>query len=607
MPSYFARKIRRNSETRHPILKWAGRFFMSLGILFCISITISLLSLAALLKGGGEEQKPLPQSFVLVDEFKGVRADVNTTNPLIAQFIPQSLSLYGFLSTLKAAKEDDRVTHFVVVINDGDYTLDQIQTLRRAIADFRSSGKKAIAYTDNFGGFSNGMGEYWLATAFDEIWLNPLGLLSINGIHIEQPFFKDALDKIGVTMEAEQREDYKTGAEMYLRQSMSEENRETMQAIIDDIMDVMMTDIESARGIPQYRQALSINRSPLLAQEALELGFIDHIGSMNDLETVLKGDDDDQKDLFVGIMRYAKDVRAGLKGWNDRPTIAIVDLDGMIIDMEKMANANHPLAFAMPEQFADAPIIKRAINQIAEDDDVDVMILRVSSPGGTPEASEMIRQAVQKARDKGKYVIVSMADVAASGGYWVSVNGDEIIADDLTLTGSIGVYGGKPDLSGLWNMIGVNWQAMQYGDNAGIWSTNKPFTDAERARYAAMMDHTYDVFVGHVAKGRKMKRGDANRVAQGRAWTGRDALDNGLIDRLGGFDHALAAAADHVGLEDWTDARVIALPVDEDPFDDLMAMLGLPSLADAPKLPRSLMSAIVPHAIVSAPYTRIDF
>ena len=607
MPSYFARKTRRDSQARHPILRWGGRFFMTLGILFFISITISLMSIVAILKGGNETVKPLPQSFILVDEFKGSRADVNTTNPFIAQLIPQPLSLYGFLATLKAAKEDDRVTHFVVVINDGDYTLDQIQTLRRAITDFRSSGKKAIAYTDNFGGFSNGMGEYWLATAFDEIWLNPLGLLSINGIRVEQPFFKDALDTIGVTMEAEQREEYKTGAEMYLRQAMSEENRETMQAIIDDIMDVMMTDIESARGIPQYRQALSINRSPLLSQEALDLGYIDHIGSMNDLEAALKGDNKDKKDLFVGIARYSKDVRAGLKGAGDRPTIAIIDLDGMILDMENMTRAQHPLAFAIPEQFADAPLITKAINQVASDEKVDVMILRVSSPGGTPEASEMIRQAIQKAQEKGKYVIVSMADVAASGGYWVSVNADEIIADDLTLTGSIGVYGGKPDLSDLWDMIGVNWQAVQYGDNAGIWSTTKPFTDAERARYAAMMDHTYDVFLTRVAQGREMSLADVKRVAQGRAWTGRDALDNGLIDRLGGFDHALIAAADHIGLDDWTNARVIALPVDEDPFDDLMAMLGLPTMSGAPKLPQSFMSAILPTAAVLTPHNKIDF
>ena len=582
---------------------------MSLGVLFFISITISFLSLAVFLRGGAEPAKPLPHEFILVDEWTGARPDVHTTNPLIAQLVPQGLSLYGFLSTLKAAKNDDRVTHFIAVINDGDYTLNQIQDLRRAVIDFRASGKKAVAYADNFGGFSNGIGEYWLATAFDDIWLSPLGLLSINGIAIEQPFFKDALDKIGVTMEAEQRKAYKTGAEMYLRQTMSPENRETTQAIIDDIMDVILTDIGSVRAMSRQSIETLINQSPLLPPQALERGLVTHIGSLDDLETALKGDDqdDNDNDLFVGMGRYARDARASHATWNDRPTIAVVNLDGMIVDMQMMARTNHPMAFAMPDQFADAPVIARAINQIAKDETKDVIILRVSSPGGTPDAAEMIRAAVQKARDKGKYVIVSMADIAASGGYWVSVNADEIIADDLTVTGSIGVYGGKPDLSRLWNMIGVNWETMQYGDNAGIWSTNKPFDQGERARFNAMMDYTYDAFTARVAQGRGMTIDAVEQVAQGRAWTGRDALKAGLVDRIGGFEDALNAAAVKIGLEDWTQARVIALPVDEDPFDDLMALLGVPSFIHGARLPDVFMPSLFPETVVTAPAMQIDF
>jgi protease-4 len=579
---------------------------MSLGVLFFISITLSLISLSFILQGAGKPSKPLPQNFVLIDEFKGQRADVNTTHPLIFQLIPQPMSLYGFLKTLNQAKDDDRVTHFVALIRDGDYSLDQIQTLRRAIIDFRATGKTAIAYADNFGGFSNGIGEYWLATAFDEIWLSPLGLLSINGIRIEQPFFKEALGKVGINMQAEQRKEYKTGPEMYLRQTMSNENRKTTQAIINDIMDVILTDIETARGISRSTIDSFIDQAPLLSEGALEGGFIDYVAPLDDLEKTLKGDEENEaKEIFVGMSRYAWDVRQPIK--KDSPIVTIVDLSGMIVDMDLMARANHPFALSAPEEFADAPLIASAINAVAKDESRDVIILRVSSPGGTPEASEIIRIAVQNAQEKGKYVIVSMADIAASGGYWVSVNADEIIADDLTLTGSIGVYGGKPDLSGLWNMIGVNWQAMQYGGNAGIWSTNKPFDTSERARFDAMMDFTYDMFRARVAEGRDMTIEDVEAVAKGRAWTGRDALDAGLIDRLGGFDTALDAASKKLGLDHWTQARVIVTPIDDDPFDDLVKMLGLPSLSSTAKLPAFISRTIIPEAIVTAPFKQIDF
>jgi len=607
MRSFFTRQSQPQGKTQSPILKWVGRFFTGLGVMVFISFIISSISLMALFSGQAEMQ-PLPPRFVVVDEFQGSRPDVNTVHPLIAELIPQPTTLYSFLQGLKAAKDDPRVTHFVAVIKDGDYSLPQIQSVRQAVIDFRSSGKKAIIYADNFGGFSNGIGEYWLATAFDEIWLNPMGLVSLMGIRIEQPFVKDALDQIGVTFEMEQRKAYKTGAEIYTRDQMSAENRETIQALIDNIMSVMMRDIVNAREMLEPALKDLIDESPLLADKAYAMGLVTHVGYLDELESTLKGDESaDGDDMFVGMKRYAADVRATTSKIGAQAKIAMIHIDGMIVDGDVLAQSAHPLAFMMPDQIADPALIVPAIRDAAKNEHIDVIMLRVNSPGGTPEASEKIRRAVVKAREKGKYVMASFSDVAASGGYWIAVNADEIIADDLTVTGSIGVYGGKPDLSGLWDMIGVHWQAMQYGDNAGLWSTNKGLNEGERARLQAMMDHTYDAFVARVAEGRMMPIDEVEPVAQGRAWVGVDAIHVGLVDRLGGFETALQRAAERIEIDDWTQARVVVLPQDDDPFDDFVKLLGIPSIQNRPQMPLAVMPFMMDNAIVTAPVLAIDF
>lgn len=574
-----------------------------------LSLLISALSLFALF-GGKEEAKPLPEKFILAHSLYGTMNDVNTVNSLFAQFMPPKLSLYGFLQSLHAAKNDDRVQSLVIKIHDGDYSLTQIQTIREAIIDFKTSGKKTYIYTDNFGGFSNGLGEYWLASAFDEIWVQPIGLVSLNGIRIEQPFFEDALDKIGVDFEMESRKAYKTGPEMYLRNDMSPENRETIQAIIDDVMQRITDDIESSRQIASDKLKSAIDNSPLILDEADNLGLIDKIGYLDELEDVLKGEDFEDKDnVFIGLSRYKNDAISKIKFEKGAPKIAIVNINGAIMDAEALASINHPMTSIIPSDIADAKIIAASIQAAADSDDIKVIILRVNSPGGSPTASETIRRAVVRAKEKGKYIIVSMADMAASGGYWIAVNADHIIASDLTLTGSIGVYGGKPDLSGLWDKLGVSWGVVEYGQNAGMWSTAKGMSASEKKRLNIMMDRVYEAFTSRVAEGREMTVEQVEQVAQGRAWTGIDAATGGLVDELGGFEIALRHAAQQINSEhgNWQTMPLAIYPRDEDPFDDILKLLGIPSIMDMPKLPLATIPALFDDAIVTAPMLDINF
>ena len=614
MASFFSKKSLRtskNTNDKHPVVKWFGRFLMGLGVLMLLSLTLSIISIFTLF-GGGEKATPIPDKFVMFLPLTGAMNDMNSPDNIISQFMPHKISLYGILRALETAKDDDRVQSLAVKISDGDYSLTQIQTLRKAILDFRANGKKAMIYTDSFGGASNGVGEYWLASAFDEIWVQPIGTVSINGIRVEQPFFEDALDKVGVDFQMEARKDYKTGPEMYLRNDMSPANRETIQAIVDDIMLVMMDDVTGSRGVNKDKLNAAINNSPLTVEEAKNMNLITHIGYLDEFEDSVKGIDGgdpetldgDKKDdpKFVSINRYQGETYIKHKIDKSDSRVAIVKIEGAIMDVDDGIKTA-----LLPDNVADGETIANAIMGAADNDNIKVILLRVNSPGGSPSASETIRRAVVRAREKGKYVIASMSDTAASGGYWVVVDADEIIASPLTLTGSIGVYGGKPNLNGLWDKLGVTWGAIEYGQNASMWSPNVGYNATERKRLNIMMDRIYDAFTQRVAQGRKMNMVDVEAAAQGRAWTGLDAKDRNLVDNLGGFEMALTRAAEKAEYDNWKNMPFILLPYDDDPFKDIAKLLGLPSIADMPKIPQILMPVIFQNAIVTAPTFTVKF
>jgi protease-4 len=607
MSSFLTKKALQNptqpAKKGGGVFRFFGRVFMMLGIMMFISMVISVVSFFSFF-GGAEKMKPLPDQFVLAHSFKGTMPEMPIVGSLLAEFIAPPTSLYDFMRTLNAAKNDDRVTAFVARVDDGEYSLTQIETIRNAVIDFRTSGKSAYIYANSIGGFSNGTGEYWLASAFDEIWVQPVGTVSVSGIYAEQPFLKDVLNKVGVEMEMEQRKRYKTGPEMYTRANMSDENRETMQSIVSGLMTKISNDVTNARNIEKYDFDRAVNVSPLTVEEAKRFNLIDKIAYVDELEDHVK---QDSEQPFIGLGRYVGDMKGQLDLTSDAAKIAFIKIEGMILDADPMASLSAPKSFVMPENIAEARQISSLIDEASKDENIKVIVLRINSPGGSPTASETIRRAVVKARKKGKFVIASMGDVAASGGYWIAVNANQIIASDVTITGSIGVYGGIPNLKGLWDKIGLNFDHVSYGDNAGMYSLNKSLSDGERARLSAMMDQVYKAFVDRVAEGRMMDVDSVENVAQGRAWTGREAKENGLVDLNGGFDFTLKRATSEAGGLDWRTASMMVLPRHKDPFEELMELLNLPFGIRMPAISQTMMQSLSPNAIATMPELNVSF
>jgi protease-4 len=254
---------------------------------------------------------------------------------------------------------------------------------------------------------------------------------------------------------------------------------------------------------------------------------------------------------------------AAIKHQQDKPSVALIYAVGAIVESADMS----------PSGLSSADDVAGMIQAATEDEDIEAIVLRISSPGGSPVASETIRRAIIDAKEEGKIVIVSMGEMAASGGYWIAANADYIYALPGTLTGSIGVAGGKFSLGNMWSKVGVNWASIGFSENADLWSFNQPFSAEGRARFENVIDMIYDAFIARVAEGRGMSVDDAEQVARGRVWSGYQALDVGLVDELGGLNDALDYAGSRLGGEDRHDIRVVMLPSVKTPFERVLQML----------------------------------
>jgi protease-4 len=594
--------------------KWAGRFFIGIGITSFIGFILMMITVWSLFSSLNQREEvslSLPREFILYYELKNSLPEtrIDVSNPFFSQFADQGVSLDRFLHALDKAASDDRVREFVVRMYDSDYSLTQLNEMRQSVIEFREiSGKKTRLITDGFGNFSNGIAEYWFASAFEEITLQPMGLVSLTGIHLEQPFAKDAFDKIGVEFELEQRKDFKTAPETMTANDMSRESRITLKAIIDEMMDQMVSDIAEGRGMTEEAVMKIIDNAPVIGAEALELGLIDHLRSSEAFnDDVQEGKKKDDRWWFIFLERYAKSLNGEYLKPRANTKVALINVNGAIMSDDNNVMQNSALGRTfIPSDFAYARDIRRTIRDL--NDRIEVLILRINSPGGSPVASEEIRNAILGAQERGIYVIVSMSDVAASGGYWIAAPADYIIASPLTITGSIGVYGGKANIAELWDKIGVNWVAMQAGRNASMWSMNEGYSASEKRRLDAMMDHIYDSFVKIVAEGRELDIATVEKAAKGRAWTGSDALRYGLVDELGGFELALIHAAEKAGYDHWQDMPYSIWPKMDDPFENIARLLGLPSgqaLLPEIGLPREALYFLTPEAIAMMPPLRM--
>ena len=466
--------------------------------------------------------------------------------------------LFNIIDAINYAASDDKIKGISIANNFIDAGISQTKALRGALLKFKESGKFIVAYADIYT-----QKDYYLSSVADTIYLNPVGMMEFKGLYSEQLYFKDFQEKSGLKMEVVRFGKYKSAVEPFLENEMSAENREQISGYLNSLWNEIKQDISISRNIPVER--LNIIADSLLARNpnlAKTSQLIDRIAYYDEYVDGLKQavGIDSNKDLkTITIEDYAKHVSIKLLANSSKNKIAIIYAEGDIMYGE--GDVDYVGQVAM----------NRSLKDAREDDKIKAVVLRINSPGGSALASELIWREIELTK-KVKPVIVSMGNLAASGGYYIACNADKIIAEPTTITGSIGVFGVLPNGKQLADNMGINAEQVITNKNAVSYSFFEPLNDEQRAFIKEGIVDIYELFTSRVANGRNMTQDDVKEIAQGRVWTGTDALANGLVDELGGLDLALQRAAEAAGIDTY---KTKEFPVFEKDLDKILEGFGL--------------------------------
>lgn len=481
-------------------------------------------------------------------------------DPLAALLGRHKTHLRDVLDGLRRGRSDPRVKALVVKIG-GRVGPAMAQELRDAVTAFRSSGKPTVAWAESFGETGRGTVPYFLASAFEQVCMQPSGDVAITGVALVEPFFNEALGKLGVSPSFGKRAEYKTAANTFTERGYTDEHREMSERIVASIADQLVAGIAAGRDLTPERVRELVDQAPLLSSEAQEAGLIDRLAYRDEIYADLRAKVGEHAELRY-VARYSR--ASGLARRLPRPqpdAIALIHGEGQI----QLGRSGRG---AVPGRGASigSDTLAAAFRAAVRDPKVKAIVFRVDSPGGSYVASDTIWREVVLARRAGKPVIVSMGNVAASGGYFIAAPADTIVAQPGTLTGSIGVVSGKPVVGGLLDRLGVGVGVAEQGAHASMNTPTRDFTEAEWERLNLFLDRIYDDFTGKVAEGRDLSRERVHELARGRVWTGADAHERGLVDRLGGLDLAVDLARKKAGLAPGTPLRVYP---HTSPFDRL--------------------------------------
>lgn len=442
------------------------------------------------------------------------------------------------VEALQNASDDDRISGIVARLSHMRMGMACIQEVRNAVLAFRKSGKPAIAYADTFGEFSPGTGSYYLATAFEKIYLQPSGDICLTGLLLETQFLKGTFEKLGVVPRIDRRHEYKNAVNTFTEETYTEPHKEALTRITDSIFGQIVKGIAQARDISEENVRGLVDHGLFLGQEAVNAKLVDGLAYRDAVYEEIKSAVGDQV-KFLSLWDYLEE--AG-RFYADGETLALIYGVGGI---QRGRSQYNPL-------FGDAAMgsgtLTKAFRSAIADEDVKAILFRVNSPGGSYVASDSIWRETVRAKAAGKPVIVSMGNVAGSGGYFVSMAADKIIAQPGTITGSIGVFAGKMLTSGFWEKMGISWDEVHAGSNATIWTGIRDYTPEQWSRLQDTLDRIYADFTTKAAKGREMPLEKVMNAARGRVWTGEDAKSLGLIDELGGFPEAIALAKAAAGI-----------------------------------------------------------
>ena len=458
-------------------------------------------------------------------------------------FVVGGVPLRDVVDALDRAREDSRVVGLVARVGTGRIGPAQAEELREAVRRFSASGKKTVAWAETFGEGETALVPYYLATAFDEIWLQPSGEMNVSGLVSRRPFIRRLLDRISVTPEFDHRSEYKSAMYLFTEESAPEPEVEETEALLDSLYDTMVSGIAERRNLDVDMVRGLVDRGVLFPEEARDAGLVDRVGYRDEAYETVGAD---ERSLLYLDRYLAKRGRSNRRG----PLIALVYGVGDVV-----RGPGTPLR----SQLA-ADDVSSAIREAARSKRVRGIVIRIDSPGGSAVASDVVWRAIERARAGGIPVVASMGDVAASGGYWVATACDRIVANRMTVTGSIGVVFGKFVTGEAWQRLGVTWEESRRGARAGWLSSQQPWTQDDRGLVSGYLDIVYDDFKRRVAVARNLPLDRVEEVARGRVWSGADAHTRGLVDALGGLDTAVEMAKQMAGISPDETVRVTSFP-----------------------------------------------
>jgi protease-4 len=528
------------------------------GIALALVLAV-MLGVALIIAALTSSEPTIHKNSVLVLKVKGSMPDYapeDFTRRLLGQ---SGSSLTNLLTQIKKAKADKRISALLLEINLSDAGWAKAEELRDAVTDFRTAGKPVYAYME--AGFNK---EFYIASAADSVYVMPGGHLFIYGYAAEAIFFRGSLDKLGIYPDVFQIGKYKNAPDQYTRKDMSEGHREVVNALLDDMFNRYIEAIAKRRNKSAEEVRAIVDNAPYSAADALKMGLIDGANYRDEVENELKkrlGYKDADKLKMVSDAEY-RGVEPESLGLNKGESIAVIYASGEI-------HSGKSNSSPFGDQSVGSDTLVKAINDARDDKQIKAIVLRVDSPGGTSYASDMIWHAIESAKQK-KPVVVSMSDLAASGGYYISCNANRIIAEPSTFTGSIGIYAGKPVVKGLYDWLGISNEYILRGKNAGMFRETEPFTTEERAKFEGMIKSTYyDEFVPKVARGRGRDAEYIDSVGQGRVWTGAQGREKGLVDEFGGLERALQVAKQLANIPADKGVRPVVYPYTRGFFEEL--------------------------------------
>lgn len=501
-------------------------------IFFFIGLTALIGSLATLVSS---KQPAFIERHTVLKIDVAELADVVVTNPLnrlSSAEVKEPVALSSALEAISSAKNNPNISAIYLNVEDIAAGMASVDALRRALVDFKASGKPVLAYADSYS-----QKAYYLASVADKVYLNPVGGIDLLGVASGEMMYKDVLDKVGVKMEVFKVGTFKSAVEPYILNEISEANRLQKQEYIDGLWASIAEGVSKARGIGIDSLNAYVNKGITLAaaEELVGRKLVDSLAYRSDVQAIfarrLAVEEDDLKMITLPDL-IAQSTPVDKAGGR----VQVVFAEGAITDEE--------VSLMAPEASTIGSDLVNKLNDLADDEDIKAVVLRVNSPGGSAFISEQIWHAVKSLRAK-KPVVVSMGDYAASGGYYIASPANMIVAEPNTLTGSIGIFGLFPNFSELVRKVGVNMEVVKTHEYAdmNVSLQYKPLTDNQRTLIQRQVERGYDIFLGRVAEGRKMSKAQVDSVGQGRVWLGKKAISLGLVDKLGGLEVAISEAA----------------------------------------------------------------